>query len=650
MLDVIMRHFPLHTYALTLVCDPDNVLADETVLAQLAERGFSIVAETDPVRLRYEIGQIGGWTVENPLIVVTPQPLNQLPYDLWQQGHRVTLALHTFFPMLAYPVLQTLTPNQRWRLSQIPQPAQKLGRKGSADFILRHLFGVDWEKLAAPAGLIAWLNRYHQGEPMPLLLAEHWLAKVAPLNVAYRAWPLAEWLHSREAFQTFVTQEWQGFVAGQTEKHLGETKPVYQLAFADDAQLQDTLPQLVRSGAVRPVTLAEADPLPAWARPGVRVSAADFIQKRADALLAMLAESAEDWGALRWMQWQTVAQRWAELTALRHHPQPHLTEAQQTAYARQQAQLDNHFATWLASRYAPLAGQRLPHPHHLFHVTHWMAYERRQSAGNKVALLVMDGLSLAAWHVIASAWRQRHLDWQWQESSVLAQVPSLTAVSRQALVSGERPFNFADTITHNRQEKQQWLTFWARENVPDSACAYARLKLDADAPPPDVLSSSRVQALCLIYNGIDEMVHGATQGLTGVFATLYTWLHGEGGKQLEDILAELLARGYTVYLTSDHGHTEAWGMGQPAEGVTVQTRSKRARIYHDYNAALAVQAAFPQTRLWASQRILPDDMWVLLPEGGDGRRLAFAPKGERVVTHGGITLDEMVVPLVRLTR
>jgi hypothetical protein len=54
-------------------------------------------------------------------------------------------------------------------------------------------------------------------------------------------------------------------------------------------------------------------------------------------------------------------------------------------------------------------------------------------------------------------------------------------------------------------------------------------------------------------------------------------------------------------------------------------------MYTDHNAALAVQAAYPQTRLWASQRILPDDTWVLLPEMGNGRRLAFAPQGEQVV-------------------
>jgi hypothetical protein len=648
MLTPILSHFPPYVYPLTLVSDPDDVLADELALAHLAERGFTLIRANDPIGLRLELAQVGEWSAQRPFILITPHPLNQLPYDLWQQGHHVTLALHTFFPALAYPVLQSLSPNQRWRLAQLPPPPQKLGRQGSAEFILRHLFTVIWEEVATPAGLIGWLNRYHQGEAMPPLLVEQWLAKTQP---QHPAWPLADWLSNREAFQTFISQEWRQFITDQTEKRLGERKVGYQLPFAADEKLQDALPQLARSGALQPVTLADAAPLPAWAQVGVRTSPADFAQQRADALLSTLAEQAPALAEARWEQWQTAATAWAELTALRHQPKRYLTGTQQADYAQWRARLDAAFAVWLEQRYAPLAGQRLPQPHHLFHVLHWLAYERRRHPSpGRVALLVLDGLSLAAWTTIAPVWRERHPAWRFDERLVLAQIPSLTAVSRQALISGERPANFADSLGHNRYEKRLWASFWARENVPAAACAYEHLALGGERPLPDALTSSRTQALCLINNSIDEMVHGATQGLTGVHASLYAWLGGEEGRQLEVTVGTLLAQGYTVYLSSDHGHTEAWGMGQPAEGVTVQTRSKRARLYNDHHAALAVQANFPQTTMWPSQRILPEGTWVLLAGVGEnGRRLAFAPQGERVVTHGGATLDELVVPLVRLT-
>ena len=38
MLTYILTHFPSHTHALTLVSDPDDLLADELVMATLRDR------------------------------------------------------------------------------------------------------------------------------------------------------------------------------------------------------------------------------------------------------------------------------------------------------------------------------------------------------------------------------------------------------------------------------------------------------------------------------------------------------------------------------------------------------------------------------------------------------------------------------------
>jgi len=171
-----------------------------------------------------------------------------------------------------------------------------------------------------------------------------------------------------------------------------------------------------------------------------------------------------------------------------------------------------------------------------------------------------------------------------------------------------------------------------------------RLALERDEQPPEV-DSARTRALCLVVNKIDDLVHDATLGTTDFQASLHVWLE-EYGRRVEEVIAGLLARGFTVYLTSDHGHVEARGFGQPSEGLTVGTRGRRARIYSDRHAAANVQQSFPQTLLWSDDGLLPDDLWVLMPEG----RYAFATFNETIVTHGGPTLDEVVVPLVTISR
>ena len=87
-------------------------------------------------------------------------------------------------------------------------------------------------------------------------------------------------------------------------------------------------------------------------------------------------------------------------------------------------------------------------------------------------------------------------------------------------------------------------------------------------------------------------------------------------------------------------------MGLPREGLTVDTRGKRARVYSDRRAAASVQQSFPETIMWGQDGLLPEDVWVLMPKG----RKAFAHFNELSVTHGGPTLDEVIVPLVTITR
>jgi hypothetical protein len=147
----------------------------------------------------------------------------------------------------------------------------------------------------------------------------------------------------------------------------------------------------------------------------------------------------------------------------------------------------------------------------------------------------------------------------------------------------------------------------------------------------------------LIEDTPDKLAHHATLGAADQQSSLRLWLdpaHDQNSIPLEKLIDSYLDRGYSVFITSDHGHVEATGFGQPSEGLLAQTRGKRARIYMDRLAALRVQNAFADTILWDKDGLLPDQMAALMPAGRD----AFAPSGEVVVTHGGISIDEAMVP------
>jgi hypothetical protein len=307
------------------------------------------------------------------------------------------------------------------------------------------------------------------------------------------------------------------------------------------------------------------------------------------------------------------------------------------------SRLDDRFLAWLHTHYTLLAGQALPNPHHLYHIPTYLDYRHPAAESRRVALVVLDGLALADWVQIETVWRRRHPDWGIQGATLLAQIPTLTSISRQALVSGLRPAAFAQSLRSSSAEATRWAIFWTDRGLARDSCPYVRLRLERE-PPPDEVSSARTLRLCAVDTSIDELIHGAELGTRHFHASLQVWLE-RASPALEAVLDDLLARGFTVYLTSDHGHTEAVGIGEPAEGIIAQTRSKRARVYADRGLAQRTQLAFAETLLWEPQGILPPDVWTLIALG----RTAFASANRVLVSHGGLSIDEVVVPFVTLT-
>jgi hypothetical protein len=86
-------------------------------------------------------------------------------------------------------------------------------------------------------------------------------------------------------------------------------------------------------------------------------------------------------------------------------------------------------------------------------------------------------------------------------------------------------------------------------------------------------------------------------------------------------------------------------MVNPPKACYTKTWKTRTN-YSDRLAALRVQAAFTDTVLWDNDGLLPEQMSALMP----AKREAFAPAGEVVVTHGGISIEEVIVPFIQITK
>ena len=105
----------------------------------------------------------------------------------------------------------------------------------------------------------------------------------------------------------------------------------------------------------------------------------------------------------------------------------------------------------------------------------------------------------------------------------------------------------------------------------------------------------------------------------------------------------LLAEGFTVYVTADHGNVAAKGSGRPNVGTVPEEKGERAWVFRDAALREQVRQALPSALLWPGPG-LPADYSVLLPCGVE----AFLTRGKETVGHGGIALEEVLVPFVRI--
>ena len=102
---------------------------------------------------------------------------------------------------------------------------------------------------------------------------------------------------------------------------------------------------------------------------------------------------------------------------------------------------------------------------------------------------------------------------------------------------------------------------------------------------------------------------------------------------------------FAIYVTADHGNVTATGIGNPREGVLAETKGKRVRVYDRSDFREEVATKFPESIRWPGYGLPPVTSCLARgrPEGIHGR-------GRRVVAHGGIALEEVLVPFVAIGR
>jgi len=650
--DHVLKEFTPEVARLTLVADPDGLLLEEGVLEALRERGFELIPFDDPVAFRYayETRFRGHWDCgqHTELVVVLRSPssdLEALPYDLLQAGRRLSFNLGDLFPTLSYPVVAALDRGDLDLLYQAQQhhPPGRLGDNATKEYALRHLFEIAPELIKEPADLLhVLLRRHYRGQRIPALLDDRFI-EVLRQSGRFEDWPLETIVPDREAFFAFLQERWPAFLDGMAAEGSQEKRRAYGLQLPgprdlpfDHDNVRVYLDNLFLEGMLHAIPHGAASRLStSWVAVGVLSDSELDCPRRLNGLIDVVEAMVPAEGC-RHAEWLHFALRWAELIALEMETEAAPTEERIRGIRER---VDQEFLRWVQKRYASLINLPPAPPVMLHHLPRFLSRTIAASPEAKVALLVLDGLALDQWIALREVLASQRSELVLREGAIFAWAPTTTAVSRQATFAGKPPMYFPLSIHSTEKESLLWSQFWVGQGLAPREVAYAKGLGDGGLEQvAEIFSQPRTRVVGLVIDKVDKIMHGMELGTAGMHNQVRQWARHGYVAALIDLL---LDHGFGVYLTSDHGNVEAEGCGRPAEGAVADLRGERVRVYSDASLRAGVKARFPQAIEWPAVG-LPEDF---LPLFAPNRR-AFVREQERVVGHGGISIEELIVPLV----
>lgn len=660
--DRILSQFTADLTRLWVACDPDDVLLDEKLLTAIRARGFELMLYEDPFvfRAEYEERYRAAWDRGEPgpapslVLHFRSSDANELPWDIVHHGRVVRLSLAELFPRLAYSTVQQVEPEHLAGLFDAHQTELQSarGENESKDFILEHVYQLAPRSLRTPVDFWRELLRLHFANRfLPPLFAQH-AASIIQGKGLFADLPVATWLSSRNALLRVVQDAWYRYL---TKLGLEGTRttdvqaPGYgteiEIPF-EHTDLQVLVDSMFLDGSLHPLAVHSVPAeMPSWIKSGIVQDPAALqalVLKGIKGLIeAIPSESATH------KDWSEFAKHYGEILARAHGLQgaesndylPMIREHIRTL----QAQSDNRLQAWVAAKhYADLILQPVTKgPVMVHHVPRFLRH--RRSAGEaKVALLVFDGLAFDQWVQIRERLIATTKRFVFDEGTTFAWLPTVTSVSRQALFSGMKPREFDDSVDRTDKEESLWKMFWQNEGVYSSEVMYRRAlrqveqldTLEAD------LINRRPKVVGLVIDEVDDRLH-KERSKKDVALWIGNWLKTGF---VDRLFTLLLDKGYHIYLTADHGNVEATGVGRPNQGVIAETRGERVRVYRSEPLLADSAAAYPTTvRLDIAG--LPANFMPLFAGG----RTAFVPEGEQVVVHGGVSVEELIVPFVKVS-
>ena len=628
----ILSEFVIGIKPITIVIDPDHLLSEESLTAKLNDMGFAIELFENPIDFRYlyetkyrpNLGSKGSHE-----LLITTSDLSRLPFDILSKGRVVEMSLNKIYPNLNWHVISSLDNQYYNRLYHACQEhlSENLGENSTKDFVLRHVFEIAPELINRAEDLVVvLLKRHYRDIKVPEMFDEKLIASLKRKET-FVSWPLDDIVSDRNAFWAFLQENWKIYLNSVADNSLNCIVPFEH----DDIRVY--IDNLFAEGFLKRVDIKLDDSLKySWTRVGISYGK-ESKDNKCESLLEITKGALPNLES-SYNDWLSFCIKYSKLTSAYYS-----NEAENSNFRLFRNQANETFEKWLLKKYGSLCNLPASKPVMVHHIPRWMATQNAP----KQALLVIDGLSLSQWITIESEIKDQLNSYNINESALFAWIPTITSISRQAIFSGKAPLFFSDSIFITQQEEKLWHAFWENQGVADREIVYQNgLGSDSNNILDDLHINPRTKYVGLVINTVDKIMHGMQLGELGMHDQVRLWAR-QG--MLVNLIEYLINTGFEVIITSDHGNSEGTGMGTPAEGAIADLRGQRVRIYSDAELCKRTHLEFKETIIWPALG-LPEIIHPLVAKDNK----AFVKSGQSMVGHGGISLEETIVPFITIER
>lgn len=325
------------------------------------------------------------------------------------------------------------------------------------------------------------------------------------------------------------------------------------------------------------------------------------------------------------VDWRVIGALWGKIAYLRDS----VEDIEKSRYEKFEHDIMHAFEGFIKEKYNKLFYESyINAPVTIDKVLHYIG----SRPGRKKALLCFDGMGFQEWYCIKDFLADNGID-RFTEHAIFALLPTLTSVSRRALFCGTP--SVSDHSSEQTGFKKHVMVNWeAGKGTAGNVFNESLAKWREDYLAYDYLG--------IVVGIVDAISHKASilsEDKRLMQKQLISVIPSMG---IERMIEQLFSHGYSIYITSDHGSTWCKGNGFLADKYLVEERAKRALLYP--NKLLALEFSANKDVVVFEHKATIGESVAVFPRFHE----MFAKAGDIGITHGGIHIEEVIIPFVEV--